>query len=110
MIFMGKQSVDSEGMQTRVRVGKGNKSRYTVQCKELLEALRLYWKSEQPQGWLFNGRIKGEPWSDRAAQRAFITTRRRAGLPEHVTAHTLRHSFATHLLAGVYGSPLCRKH
>ncbi len=91
--------IDSEQMQIRVRVGKGNKTRYTLLCAELLSALRLYWKQERPaNGWLFNGRDGKSRWHERSAQHAIITARRRAGLPEHVTAHTLRHSFATHLL------------
>lgn len=91
--------IDSERMQVRVRVGKGNKGRYSLLCSELLQALRIYWRSERPSGgWLFNGREAGSPWHERSAQHAIITARRRAGLPEHVTAHTLRHSFATHLL------------
>ncbi len=92
------EDIDSHRMQIRVRAGKGNKTRYTLLSEQVLKVLRLYWKEYLPVTWLFNGRVMGEPWSKRGAQHAFVETRRRARLPEHVSAHTLRHCFATHLL------------
>jgi len=94
------EDIDSERMEIRVRVGKGNKMRQTLLCEEVLEKLEEYVKLEKPKKYLFNGRRKGSKWSERGAQLAIQTTRRKAGLGEHVTAHSLRHSFATHLLEG----------
>lgn len=93
------EDVDVAGMRLRVLDGKGHKDRYTLLSAECLDMLRFYFRAFRPEGGLiFNGREKGKAWSEKAAQMAFVAARHRAKLPEFVTAHTLRHCFATHLL------------
>ena len=86
-------------MRIRVNEGKGKKDRYTLLSGDLLDMLQFYFRAFRPTGgWIFNGKQKGKPWSEKGAQHAIVEARRRAKLPEFVTAHTLRHCFATHLL------------
>jgi len=93
------EDIDSDNMQIRVLDGKGKKDRFTILSSEMLELLRFYFIQCRPtNGLIFNGKVKGEAWSERAAQRSFILARRAAGLPEFITAHCLRHSFASHSL------------
>lgn len=93
------EDVEAASMRIRVNDGKGNKDRYTLLSSDLLDMLRFYFRAFRPTGgWLFNGKQRGSRWSEKGAQHALVEARRRAGLPEYVTAHTLRHCFATHLL------------
>lgn len=89
--------------QIRVVQGKGKKDRYTLLSPRLLEELRDYWRVYRPESWLFpSNRCPGRPISISAVQRAFTIAIQRAGLPDRGGIHSLRHSFATHLLeAGV---------
>jgi site-specific recombinase XerD len=90
--------IDSKRMTIRVRQGKGNKDRYTLLSTTLLAELRRYWRRDKPDPWLFPGRHKAKPISDTSIQKAFRRARIRAGIRKEATVHTLRHSFATHLL------------
>ncbi|MGQ9629148.1 MAG: tyrosine-type recombinase/integrase [bacterium] len=81
-----------------VRGGKGAKDRYTIIADVALEALRDYWKAYQPRDWLFPGDRPGGHISTRTIQAVFKRARERAGIRKAATVHTLRHSFATHLL------------
>jgi len=93
------ENIDTSTMQIWVIKGKGKKDRFTLLSSEMLELLRLYFKKYRPTGGLiFNGKRRGEPWAQKSAQNAFVQARRAAGLPEYITAHTLRHSFASHSL------------
>jgi site-specific recombinase XerD len=85
-------------MVIRVRQGKGRKDRYVMLSPRLLELLREYWKVARPTQWLFPGDIPGQPISGKAVHKICVQAARTAGLAKHVTVHTLRHSFATHLL------------
>ena len=64
----------------------------------LLEVLRQYWRESRPEGWLFPGNPKIQPLSPRQLNRAFMAAKDMAGVTKPATLHTLRHSFATHLL------------
>lgn len=91
--------VDSKRGVLRVRQGKGQKDRYALLSPRLLEALRSYWRLARPEGpVLFPGIRPDRPVSISAVQRACANALRESGLDKHVTPHTFRHCFATHLL------------
>ena len=90
--------IDSENMLLRVNQGKGSKDRVTVLSLENLKTLRLYWKLYRPTDLLFPGLIKGQPMSANNIQHVFQIAKNKAGISKPATVHTLRHSFATHLL------------
>ena len=91
-------AVDSGRMLIRVEHGKGGKDRYVMLSPQLLQILRAYWRLARPSHWLFPGREAAEPVSVATLQEACRVAARRAELSKPVTMHTLRHSFATHLL------------
>jgi integrase/recombinase XerD len=90
--------IDSDRMLIRVEQGKGNKDRYTLLAKRTLAILRAYWREDRPQRWLFPGKEKDRPINVNTIQRAFQRARDRSGIRKLASVHTLRHSFATHLL------------
>jgi integrase/recombinase XerD len=90
--------IDGKRMMIRVQAGKGNKDRYTLLGKRALVALREYWKAHRPVEWLFPGSEPTNPISVSSVQRVFKQALNRAGIKKKATVHTLRHSFATHLL------------
>ena len=92
------RDIDSARMVICVRQGKGSKDRYTVLSKQLLSILRDYWHRTRPSHWLFPGRNPSRPMTKRSLQLACRRAAEAAGLSKLVTVHTLRHSFATHLL------------
>ncbi len=98
LIHLQVSDIDSGKMQIRVRQGKGGKDRNVVLSQNLLGALRRYFRQYRPVKWLFYGQTPQQPIDDRAIQRMVRCLSERAGLRERVTTHTLRHSFATHLL------------
>lgn len=91
------QDIDSQRMQIRV-FGKGNKYRYTILSEHCLDILRVYWKEHKPINYLFNGRYYGKKYSKTSVRNILKKAVEKAGVKQKVIVHTLRHSFATHLL------------
>ena len=91
--------IDSKRMQITIRAGKGNKDRHVILSPGLLECLRLYYHYTRPKGeWLFPGRNQNSPISVSAIHSAVRKIRVDSKIVKIITPHTLRHSFATHLL------------
>ena len=90
-------SIDSKRMLILITGGKGGKDRYVMLSPILLGILRAYWDIARPRHWLFPGRNPDNPVSVATLQEACRKARQHAGLGKPVTAHVLRHSFATHL-------------
>ena len=90
--------IDSKRMIIRVEQGKGGKDRYVMLSPHLLNLLRAWWKAARPQGWLFPGQDPAQPTTTRQLNRACHAAAQMADINKRVSLHTLRHSFATHLL------------
>ena len=90
--------IDSKRMVIRVEQGKGGKDRNVMLSPHLLELLRAWWKAARPQGWLFPGQSRVNPLTTRQLNRACHAAADMAAIKKRVSLHTLRHSFATHLL------------
>jgi len=90
--------IDRERKVLRVQQGKGKKDRYTVLSPAMLEMLERYCWAARPEDLLFTTRFKDRPITDSTVQHACIQARQDAGIDKRISPHTLRHSFATHLL------------
>lgn len=90
--------IDSKRMTIRVTAGKGAKDRYTLLSETALTVLREYFRTFKPKGWLFPGEERDDHLAERSAQEIFKDAKKKAGILKPATFHTLRHSFATHLL------------
>ena len=90
--------IDSSRMVIRVEQGKGGRDRYVMLSPQLLGILRSYWRLARPAHWLFPGRDGEHPIGPTVLHAACRSACAAAGLSKRVTVHTLRHSFATHLL------------
>lgn len=99
--------IDSDRLQIHVRHGKGGKDRYVPLPERTLQMLRQYWVTHRHPEWLFpasnyRGWMATEPMNPSGVQRAFRAACKESGIQKHATVHTLRHSWATHMLeAGV---------
>ena len=92
------RDIDSERMTLRVEQGKGQRDRYVMLSPQLLGLLRDWWRAARPQVWLFPGQNPINPITPRQLNRAVAAAKDLAGIAKRVSPHTLRHSFATHLL------------
>ena len=90
--------IDSKRMLIRVEMGKGRKDRHAMLSPQLLSLLRAWWLQCRSRGWLFPGQDSLRPITVRQLNRVCHMAAEAAGLGSWVTPHTLRHSFATHLL------------
>jgi len=107
LVRLEPRDIHSERMLIRVNQGKGRKDRYTLPSERLLEELRIYWRAYRPQRWLFEGSQPGQRLTAGPAQRVFGQAKKRAGIKHGRGIHSLRHSFATHLMeAGVPSSTI----
>jgi len=100
VIHLRVRDIDSDRMLIRVEQGKGKKDRQVMLSPSLLNLLRDYYREVRPAGWLFPGRDRVNPISARQVNRAFALACNFVGIKKKVSPHTLRHSFATHLLEG----------
>jgi integrase/recombinase XerD len=102
LLHLRVTDIDSGRMVIHVRQGKGNKDRLVPLSQRLLDDLRRYWQQYRPTTWLFPGAFADRPLTASNVQRRCQRLVARAGISKPATPHTLRHSYATHLLeAGV---------
>ena len=99
VVALKVSDIDSQRMTLRVEQGKGQRDRYVMLSPQLLELLRNWWRAARPQAWLFPGQNPVNPMSAHQLNRAVHAAKNLAGISKRVSPHTLRHSFATHLLA-----------
>jgi len=98
VVKLKPEDIDSERKLIHIRGSKGRKDRYTILSDIALEILREYWKKEKPRKWLFPSWNIDKHITTRTAQKIFKNACKKAGIKKDVTVHSLRHSFATHLL------------
>ncbi len=98
VVALKVSDIDSERMLLRIEQGKGRKDRFAMLSPRLLELLRDWYRIARPAVWLFPGRDPLLPLTTRQFNRAVHAAADRAAIKKRVTPHTLRHSFATHLL------------
>jgi integrase/recombinase XerD len=96
-INLKNQDIDSSNMRVWVRNAKGKKDRITLLSPSLLELLRDYYRVYKPKQWLFEG-VGDKQYSPSSIRQVFNRSKKKAGVNIPATVHTLRHSFATHLL------------
>jgi site-specific recombinase XerD len=90
--------IDSKRMMVWVQLGKGGKDRYTILSNTALECLRQYWREYRPKEWLFEGQKDNTHITVSAIRQIFLDAKKLAGIIKPASPHTLRHSFATHLI------------
>ena len=98
VVALKVSDIDSKRMVIRIEQSKGHKDRYVMLSPHLLELLRAWYNAARPQGWLFPGMNPVNPMTARQLRRACDTAAQMAEIGKRVSPHTLRHSFATHLL------------
>ena len=98
VVSLKVSDIDSKRMIIRIEQGKGGKDRNVMLSPHLLDLLRTWWKAARPRGWLFPGRDPAQSMTTRQLNRACHAAAQMAEINKRVSLHTLRHSFATHLL------------
>ncbi len=89
--------IDSESMKIHIKNAKGKKDRYVMLSNNVLELLREYYKVYKPKKYIIEGQNGGK-YSSKSVQSVFKRALKKAGIKKKASVHTLRHSFATHLL------------
>jgi len=97
-VHLKRTDIDSQRMVIRVDQGKGNKDRYVMLSPKLLDMLRIWWKVEKPQDWLFPGEKAGCPITKHSVQEACQQAAALCQFSKPVTPHSFRHAFSVHLL------------
>ena len=97
LLNLKPNDIDSDRMQISIKGAKGKKDRYTLLAEKLLPLLRDYYKKYGPKEYLFEGETGGQ-YSERSMQTVVKEALQRGNVKKYATVHTLRHSFATHLL------------
>lgn len=98
VVKLRPEDIDSYRKLIFIKGAKGRKDRYTILSDIALKILREYWKKYRPQKWLFEGAIPGKHITVRTVEKILEHACKKAGINKKITVHTLRHSFATHLL------------
>ena len=93
------EHLDFKNHRIYIKDSKGNKDRYTVLAQSLIPEIQQYLQQFQPKEYLFNGKFKGKPYSESAVKWGFQYALDRSDIEKHFTPHSLRHAFASHLLA-----------
>lgn len=109
LVRLRPTDIHSERMLIRVDQGKGHKDRYTLLSTKLLSELRDYWHQYRPGEWMFPGNPPTKPMSTSAAQRVFYKAKKLATLTHGHGIHSLRHSFASHLLEAAVDLPTVQR-
>jgi site-specific recombinase XerD len=97
-VHLTAADIDSARMVVRIRHGKGDRDRYVPLPERTLALLRQYWRASRPRTWLFPNRDGTAVLGATSLQKTFAAVVRTSGLQKHASIHTLRHSYATHLL------------
>jgi len=97
LLALRKNNIDSDRMLIHVKGAKGKKDRYTILSHKVLDILRAYYLQFKPNDYLFEGQ-KGGKYSSESAGQVFKRSLKKAKINKRATLHTLRHSFATHLV------------
>jgi site-specific recombinase XerD len=98
LLHLQVSDIDSARMLIHVKQGKGNKDRDVMLSPALLETLRAYWREARPRGYLFPGKKEGSAINPTILQRGFAVAKLKARIEKKASFHSLRHSFATHLM------------
>ena len=98
LLTLKLSDIDSKRNIVIIRQAKGKKDRIAPLSPRVLELLRDYYKGYKPKVWLFEGQVKGQPYSEQSLQTVFKQAVYKAGITKPATLHWLRHSYATHLL------------
>ena len=98
VVKLKPEDIDTERKLIRMKGAKGRKDRYTILSDAAMETLRIYLQANTPKNWLFLGQKADSHITTRTVQKIFDDAVKKAGIRKEVSVHSLRHSFATHLL------------